>query len=333
MTPPSLEFEYAHGKPTCTAIFRRSPEDFVVEEIYNNELTGEGEHFWLKIKKRGENTDWIAKKLANYFSVRTMDVGYGGKKDRHAVTTQWFSIYLPKTAHEIDWSAFIDMAKVDAELLASTSHKSKLKKGEHDANAFTISLHDVSDMSAVVAAIEKVKLKGVPNYFGEQRFGRDAGNLEKVVQWVSDPRSIRNKSLRGMVISAARSYLFNSVLSRRVLDGTWTNTLAGDVQENLPTGAMWGRGRSKVEAETAAVESDVLHPFSDWCSALENVGLNQERRPLVLKPIDLDWSVDATSLSLSMSLSSGEYATSVLRELTNLLHIRNDDKMQQQESA
>ncbi len=318
MSTLSLDFAYAYGGPESSALFRRSPEDFVVNEIIDQPISGEGEHFWLRIRKRGENTDWIAKKLANYFSVRTMDVGYGGKKDRHAVTTQWFSIYLPKSEHTIDWPAFINMSGVDAELLESGSHKSKLKKGDHNANTFVIRLHELSHPELLPDTLSKIQSNGVPNYFGEQRFGRDGGNLEKVTQWVADPRSIRNKSLRGLIISSARSYLFNTVLSKRIQDDTWTRVLPGDTETVSASGPLWGRGRSKASLETEALESGLIEGFSEWCSALENVGLNQERRLLALKPSELSWSIDGNSIEIEMTLGSGEYATSVLRELATL---------------
>lgn len=319
MMIPALDFAHAYGAPQTPAVFRRSPEDFVVEECLDMPLTGEGEHFWLKIRKRGENTDWIATKLANYFSVRAMDVGYGGKKDRHAVTTQWFSVYLPKSSHAIDWSAFLEMSGVDAQLLASSSHKSKLRKGEHDANAFVIRLHEIPEPKALVTRLEKILIDGVPNYFGEQRFGREGANLSKAEHWVKDPRSIRNKGLRGIVMSAARAYLFNRVLSLRVANETWRLSLPGDVAEPTPSGPLWGRGRTKTSEDTKKLEDEALLGFENWCAALENVGLNQDRRALVLKPNDLNWTIDGSSIALSMTLGPGQYATSVLREIAVLV--------------
>ena len=327
MSKLSLNFSYAYGEPRSCARFRQTPEDFVVDEIFETSLTNEGEHFWLRIKKRGENTDWIAKKLANYFSVRTMDVGYGGKKDRHAITSQWFSVYLPKTEHKIDWSRFLDMSGLDAELISCASHRSKLKKGEHSANRFVIRLHELSDIDSALERLEQIKSYGIPNYFGEQRFGRDAANLQKVLQWINDPRSIRSKNLRGLIISSARSYLFNRVLSERVKNDTWQAALSGDISENEASGPLWGRGRPKVELATHESETEVLEGFSSWCAALENVGLLQERRSLVLQPRDFSWQKEGSSIEMSMTLRPGEYATSVLRELSKLSNVANDDKI------
>ena len=318
MTRHPLDFAYYLGLPKYSAIFRASPEDFLVEEILNQDLSGEGEHFWLFIKKRGENTDWVAKKLANYFSVRKMDVGYGGKKDRHAETKQWFSVYLPGKTHSIDWEAFIAMANIDAELLDSGSHGRKLKIGQHEANKFSITLHDVGKNEDLVERLEIVAEQGVPNYFGEQRFGLEGRNLDKADRWASDPRSIRDKSLRGIIISSARSYLFNHVLSERIKRGDWLKLTDGDPGSSSPTGPLWGRGLSLAGSELLNFERRELEPFEAWTSALENVGLSQERRELCLKPQGFNYSFDQNSLNISFELGAGQYATSVLRELVSL---------------
>ena len=88
------DFPCAYGEPLGSAVFRQFPEDFQVEEVLGYEPVGEGEHVYLHVIKRGENTAWIAKQIANLAGVQEMDVGYGGRKDRHAVTSQWFSVYL-----------------------------------------------------------------------------------------------------------------------------------------------------------------------------------------------------------------------------------------------
>ena len=317
MSEYSLSFPFAFGEPTATACFRSCPEDFVVDEVFDGSLSGEGEHFWLQIQKRGENTDWVAKKLANHFQVRKMDVGYGGKKDRHAVTTQWFSVYLPGKTHEIDWSAFLEMAKIDARLIAQGSHDRKLKIGHHEANRFVITLRDIEKTAELEARLSAIAERGVPNYFGPQRFGRGGGNLAKVEKWVEDPRGIRDRSLKGLIISSARSYLFNLVLAERLQQQNWLTALAGDPSEQ-PSGPLWGRGLSLASGSTLELESTCLASFSEWKSALENVGLKQERRSLCLNLKDYSHKWDNDRLVLAFTLGSGEYATSVLREIAHL---------------
>lgn len=310
----SLDFAFALGQPLKTAIFRQEPEDFIVDELLAEPLSGEGEHLWLHIKKRGENTDWVNKKIANYFSVRNMDVGYGGKKDRHAVTSQWFSVYLPGQAHDFDWQTFNAMAQLDAELLGASSHTKKFKKGEHLANRFEIRLRNVELDEALIERLVFIKEHGVPNYFGEQRFGRGAANLEKADRWAKDPRSVKDRNLKGILMSSARSYLFNKVLSERVSLGNWQQVLPGDTHPEA-SGPLWGRGRSLVSEETLSLEEGVLAPFDSWSAALENVGLSQERRPLCLRPEGFSWRADGGDVVLNFILGTGQYATSILREL------------------
>jgi len=311
------DFAFAYGAPAQRALFRSKPEDFVVTEVFDEAFSGEGEHFWLKIKKRGENTDWIAGKLAEYFSVKRNDVGYAGKKDRHAVTTQWFSVYMPGREHSIDWQAFLVGSEVDAELLDQQTHSKKLKIGQHQGNHFRITLREIDESSELLERLENIQKNGVPNYFGEQRFGRDFSNIEKVKDWVAAPQKRLKRSMQGMIYSAARSFLFNQVLSERIGNSTWQVSLDGETLDH-PSGPLWGRGRLLVSGETESFETKTLEPFADWCNALEHVGLSQERRSLVLKPKDFAWSFEDGRLVVTMSLGSGQYATTALRELVVL---------------
>ncbi len=314
-----LDFAFAQGEPEQSARFRVSQADFVVDERLEPELSGSGEHLWLRITKRGENTDWVAGKLARHFGVRKGDIGYAGKKDRHAITTQWFSVYLPGREHEPDWQKFIEESELDATLERWGTGNRKLRMGDHSANAFCIRLRDVQQDEALLKRLEGVAREGVPNYFGKQRFGRDGGNLEKVQRWMVDPRAFRDRSLRGMIISSARSYLFNRVLSARVEAGNWTEGLSGEpAPEFGSTGPLWGRGRSLATDALLALESAVLEPYASCCAALENVGLQQERRALNLQPRNFSWAFDGEDMELQFELDPGQFATSVLREIVLL---------------
>lgn len=321
----SLDFPFALGQPERRVGFRETPEDFIVDEVLTETFSDSGEHFWLRIRKRGENTEWLAKKLANYFSVRKMDVGYGGKKDRHAVTSQWFSVYLPGRPHDIDWDAFISMSGVDAQLLEQRSHCRKLKRGAHQANDFCIRLLGTDLKAEIEPRLEQIQACGVPNYFGEQRFGRGGANLDKCVRWVKDPRSVRDRNLKGLLISSARSYLFNCVLADRVKKDNWLHILAGE-SETFASGPLWGRGRSPVTDAALACENEVLEVYSEWREALENVGLLQERRALCLQPTNMEWAFDHKALEIKMRLGTGEFATSLLRELVQWGQVSPEEK-------
>ncbi len=314
--PFPLNFAYAYGEPSSHALFRSKNEDFVVEEELGFSPSGDGEHLIVHIKKRGENTQWVAEKLAKFFGVKNMDVGFCGMKDRNAVTSQWFSVYVRGNRESVNWSEFIEQFELNIDVLSSSFHAQKLRRGAHKSNVFTICLRQVAGIDVVESKLEKVKLNGVPNYFGEQRFGRNSSNLVDASAWVSSQKKIRNKNKRSIVMSAARSFLFNRYLSARVEAGNWNFLVDGDEDLNgCPSGALWGRGKSASKAVALQIEEGVLQPYAAWCDHLEHVGLNQERRSLVLSPIGLSWQREGEDLVIRFGLSSGEYATSVLREI------------------
>lgn len=308
MTRFSLDFPYAYGQPSAQALFRSVPEDFQVDEDLGLELAGSGEHLYVQLRKRGQNTLWLARELARFCGVRDFDVGYSGLKDRQAVTTQWFSVYLPKGL-QCDLAAF---RPEGVELLDAQWHSHKLKAGMHRSNHFVIRLRNLS--APVDHRLEQVA-EGVPNYFGEQRFGIDGGNLEQAQALLVERRNIRNRKERGLILSAARSYLFNRVLAQRVQEGSWSQPLDG---EDEPSGPLWGRGRPLASGETLALETAVLAEWQEWCHALEHQGLQQERRPLRCVPGNFEGHQEAQDLLLSFSLPPGQYATAVLRELVEL---------------
>ncbi len=312
----SLDFPYAYGQPDATADFRVEPSDFQVYEQLGFEPCGEGEHVYLQVEKIGENTAWVAEKIAELAQVLVIDVGYCGRKDRHAITTQWFSIYLPKVDIEPDWMALNSDSIV---VLQVTRHLRKLRRGDHELNKFVIRLRNLGVVAekAFEQKINQIFAQGVPNYFGEQRFGRNANNLPEAHALLVDGRRVRDKQKRGLFLSAARSYLFNQVLAARVAMGNWQTLLEGE-PESVPTAPLWGRGRSAASGEAFAAENLVVAQWAQWCDGLEHAGLKQERRALSLKPSAATWRWLDVEIELTFSLASGEFATTILRELVVL---------------
>lgn len=204
----SLDFPFAYGRPLAKGIFRRIPEDFQVDEHLGYQPDGIGEHVYLQIRKRGENTAWVAQQIAQLAKTNLNDIGYAGRKDRHAVTTQWFSVYLPKGG-EPDWQA---LNTESVSVLNVSRHLHKLRRGEHQLNHFVIRLRDlpVAQQEMLEQRLNLVLQQGVPNYFGEQRFGRGGNNLQQAQQLLVDGKSIRDKQQRGLVLSAARSISCNT---------------------------------------------------------------------------------------------------------------------------
>lgn len=316
-----LDFPYAYGGPDIRADFRRVPEDFFVDENLGFELSGEGEHVFLHLQKRGDNTEWLARQIARLADVQPMDVGFCGLKDRHAVTRQWFSVYLPK-GDEPDWTA---LNSETVTLLAHKRHRQKLRRGQHRGNGFIIVLRNIKG-EVTSEKIETILAEGVPNYFGEQRFGHGGSNLVDADILLRGERKIKNRARRGMLMSAARSWLFNRVLATRILnDGqSWREPLSGEPEDSA-SGPLWGRGRSLASEDTLALEELELTPWLEWCEALEHVGLKQQRRLLMLKPQSVSWNWvepcegdEGQGLRLAFELPPGTYATAILRELAVL---------------
>jgi tRNA pseudouridine13 synthase len=341
------QYSYLYSKPVSQAVMRQTPEDFQVVEIPSFVPEGEGEHEFLLIRKTGENTDWVAKLLASFCQIPVKDVGYAGKKDRHAITEQWFSVRLPLT-RKIDWSLF---GGDSIQVLDSVRHQRKLRLGALLGNRFTIRLKHLSNEVDFVERLEKIK-SGVPNYFGEQRFGRDGGNLVKGLALINGEFKERQRHKKGLYISAVRSWLFNQVTSERVAQGLWHNIMHGDMmmlngsrshflaeaadtalvarlkEYNIHlSGPLWGRGATLVTDEGAIWEGSVLAPWASVTEGLEHLGLQQERRALRLVPEGLRAIKESEGQwLLSFSLPAGSFATSILRELCETLQAEPEEK-------
>ncbi|MFQ5610281.1 MAG: tRNA pseudouridine(13) synthase TruD, partial [Woeseiaceae bacterium] len=218
----------------CSAIIRTQASDFIVDEVLGFSPDGEGEHDFLVIRKTGANTAWVARQLAHYAGIPARDVGYGGLKDRHAITTQAFTVRRPGRAAP-DWSRFVASG---VEIRAIARHGRKLRRGAHKGNRFRIRLrgkeleHHSKAISERIAVIREL---GIPNYFGEQRFGHGGRNLELARSMFAGKRLKRDK--RSIAISAARSYIFNRTLDARVRDGSWNSLRAGDLANLDGTGS------------------------------------------------------------------------------------------------
>ena len=311
------DFPRAYGELLGEAGFRSVNADFKVFEELGFVPSGEGEHVYLEIEKDGDNTAWIARQIAALAGVETRDIGYCGLKDRHAVTRQWFSVYLPKGA-EPDWQ----MLETDTlRVLNRARHKQKLRRGQHLCNRFSIWLRDVTANHALLdQRLQLLFEQGVPNYFGPQRFGIDSGNLALAQRILVDQVKFKNRPKRQMAISAARSYLFNLVLAERVKRDCWRQLMPQETAlevagQALPSGPLWGRGRAPVTGAAQALEVQVLADWQPWCEPLEFTGLNQDRRALVANLQDLNWLWDGNDIRLDFALGVGCYATSVIAEL------------------
>ena len=328
-------FARAYPAP-LTGHFRSQPEDFIVDEQMDIALSGSGEHLWLRVRKTGANTDWVAGQLARCAGVPAKEVGYAGLKDRHAVTIQWFSLQLPGMA-DPDFS----ILPAEIEILQQQRHDKKLRRGALSSNRFVLTLRECTgDFAQAGSICQQIAQDGIPNYYGEQRFGHNHGNLLKAERWFQGEFKPKQRNQRSLYLSAARSWIFNHILGARVAQGNWNQRLPGDVftfadgnswfaddaspelqqrldaQEIHPTGALWGRGGLPALLEAGELEAAQANLFPIFCAGLEKQGLKQERRALRIKVEDIALeTVDAGTLKLSFGLPPGAYATVLLEQL------------------
>lgn len=343
------QFAYRRGDPACSAVIKQEFEDFQVDEVLGFEPTGAGEHLYLRIRKQDLGTTDAALSLARTLGTRTADIGYSGMKDRRAITSQWFSV-PERSARGLRAG---DRLGAGMELLEIRANDRKLRIGSHRANLFQIRLRNLAgDRDDLQARLETAARDGVPNYFGPQRLGRALSNVSQAQDYFrafDDMRERRRPptARKRMLLSAARSFLFNAILSRRVTEGTWCSLLPGEVlnlngtrrlfsvageselaalAERLqsldihPTGLLAGAVKDsdpyRATGAVATLEAEVLADFPILGEGLVAAGLQASRRALRLVPDDLTVaSTQDDTLVIRFSLGAGGYATSLLREL------------------
>ena len=326
----------AWGEAAGSAVIRSSPEDFQVREQLGFELTGEGEHAFLYLEKRCLNTMELLERVASISGVGERDIGISGLKDRNAVTSQWFSVGLAGRP-EPDWLQLEE--KGDVRLLEVARHRRKLKRGVHRANHFSLILRQVQgEQQSLVDRLEQIQSGGVPNYFGEQRFGRGGATLEQARRWMQKGGRRISRNKRGLYLSALRSDLFNNLLAARVAAGDWNQVNNGDVCILQGTRSHFRCEDADADIQRRVAAAD-LHPalplwgrgeltqpagHSQTCEFLERAGLELDWRATRVMPDDFCWRFcDDGSLQLDFALGAGSYATALLAEFVQYKEKRN----------
>ena len=339
LAPPT-----AWGEPLGTGVLRVSPEDFEVDEILGFAASGEGPHALLRVRKRGANTEWVARELARAVGVKPFEVGFAGLKDRNAVTTQHFTVPRGKRAAE----EFLGLKGEGYEVLSAAAHQRKLPRGALEGNRFVIVVRGLAcDAAQLAQRVQNLAAGGCPNYFGEQRFGREAGNLgqvlhraQRLAEGAHSDRRNRGRDDAGFMLSAARSLIFNAMLAERVTRGTWNRLSIGDVA-NLdgrgsvfaidaldaeleqrcaaldvhPTAPLVGQGESLARGEVLALEDAITAQFPEALAVIHAEGMKPERRALRIRVRELEHEYSGDTLQLRFALSAGSFATTVLREI------------------
>lgn len=345
------ELTYLHVQPhatspTASATFRQLPEHFqVTEQLTPPSADEQGEHQWLWVRKRGANTVYVAEQIAAFAGVSPRQVSYAGLKDRHAETWQWFSIQLPGQAI-LAWQ---ELQHPEFAVERAVLQPKKLRLGFHNGNRFRIRLTDVTDMNALLERWQHVTEVGFPNYFGEQRFGRDGANLAKAKRWFEAGRKYRvNRNQQSFLLSSVRSYLFNEVVSARIaaqrlkpevgdtlgLAGSRSFFRAEQVDSELLerfssgdvhlTAPLAGDEKQLNDSEIGVFERSCCAEF--WLQGLRQQRVEAARRPLLAHPHDPHYvHIDDTTVDLEFSLDAGAFATSLLREVVQLTNAQNSD--------
>lgn len=337
------ELARAHGPILGHARYRVRPEDFYVDEELPFVPDGTGEHLLVQVEKRGNNTSWVGQRLSQFAGIHPRLVSFSGRKDRHAVTRQWFSLQLTGKADP----DFSQLSEPGVRVLASYRHGRKLRTGTHRINRFVLVLRDIAAECAVVdARLALIATAGVPNYFGDQRFGAhlagaEGGTLAMAREAVATGRLPQRPERRGLVISVLRSAIFNAVLDARVRNGSWNQVLPGElvmldgangrwfaedgdlalaarcaVQDVHPGGPLAGAGGTQPTGAAYELEAQVMAGYDDWLAALLRWRVESGRRALRSRVLDLahEW-LEPGVLRLSFGLWRGSFATVVLREI------------------
>jgi tRNA pseudouridine13 synthase len=337
------------------ARFKERPEDFVVEEVPAYLPSGAGEHLYVTLRKTGRTTPEVVRALCRQLEVDPAGAGWAGMKDKHATTVQTVSVALPVAVDPSDALSRID--EPGLEILSFARHGNKLKPGHLLGNRFEIRLRGLSagDRAAIVAALENAARRGVPNFFGPQRFGRDGDNPTHALAWLAGTeRGPRDRKQQRFWFSALQSLLFDDVLRRRVSDGTWCDVLPGDLAKRHDSGGMFlvalegselDDARARAEARLVSATGPMFGASMRWPegpvealerSVLEARGVAEERlvtfrslgegtrRPLrmLVEGLSTEARDASDELLCRFTLPKGGYATTLLATCCTLVEPR-----------
>lgn len=326
------------GVPGCGGAFKLSPEDFEVEELPAYLPSGEGEHLFVRVEKRGRDTREVVRALAAALGVPEGEVGVAGMKDRQAVTRQWLSV--PARAEGKLESFALEGVRV----LEARRHGNKLRTGHLRGNRFRLRLRDVRDAGAARESFAQLVARGLPNYFGEQRFGRAGDNADLGRKLLLGERLPRrpDRFQRKLYLSAFQSRLFNAALAARLEAGTFAQALLGDVLrkedtgglfvceapevdgprvaafEVSPAGPLFGPKMPKAAHAVAEAEAALLAAEGVTLEDLKARGGGETeggRRAYRVRLGSPELGAEGADLWLSFELPRGSYATEVLHEL------------------
>lgn len=323
--------------PKQTALLKAECADFVVKEQLGYDMSGDGEFVALKVRKTDCNTLFVGEQLAKFAGISARNMSYAGLKDRKAVTEQWFSLQMPGQPTP-DFSQF---SLEGVEILDVTRHQRKIRIGSLQGNHFEILLRNVEETDELKVRLDFLAKNGFPNYFTEQRFGRDGNNLTQALRWANGEIKVKDRNKRSFYLSAARSEIFNLIVAKRIELGLAQQVLNGDIlqlngshswfvvdesedlaqlqqrlaqQDVLLTAPLIG------EEEKSAVdfEHEIFAQHQALFDLMRQERMKAARRAILMQPQHFQWQFEPNGLRLQFALPAGSYATALIRELVNI---------------
>ena len=323
--------------PKQTALLKAEYADFVVKEQLGYDMSGDGEFVAVKVRKTDCNTLFVGEQLAKFAGISARNMSYAGLKDRKAVTEQWFSLQMPGQPTP-DFSQF---SLEGVEILDVTRHQRKIRIGSLQGNHFEILLRNTEETDELKERLDFLAKNGFPNYFTEQRFGRDGNNLTQALRWANGEIKVKDRNKRSFYLSAARSEIFNLIVAKRIELGLAQQVLNGDIlqlngshswfvvdesedlaqlqqrlaqQDVLLTAPLIG------EEEKSAVdfEHEIFAQHQALFALMRQERMKAARRPILMQPQQFQWQFEPNGLRLQFDLPVGSYATALIRELVNV---------------
>lgn len=329
--------KYPYGSPHQTGVIKSQADDFRVSENLGFDACGEGEHLFLHIEKTNLTTQDLIEQVAREFSVKARDIGYSGLKDKLAVTKQWLSVHLPGQMNSVKIPS-----SSHYQLLQHGWHNKKIRSGSHRSNSFEVTVRGVTELSnQTQQQINDIKMTGMANYFGEQRFGAQQDNVERAIHTFTNERRTRklSRTKRGLYISSLRSFLFNQILSQRLEKNHWHQPLQGDVymlsgshslfsgtiddsileryqQQDISSAAsLYGEGVSMLSENALAIEEAVYNQYPEVIACLvgQKVKLQMRTTRVTVEGFNVVHDLNSHSLKVTATLPSGCFFTTLLK--------------------
>ena len=323
--------------PKQTALLKAECADFVVKEQLGYDMSGDGEFVAVKVRKTDCSTLFVGEQLAKFAGISARNMSYAGLKDRKAITEQWFSLQMPGQPTP-DFSQF---SLEGVGIIDVTRHQRKIRIGSLQGNHFEILLRNAEETDELKVRLDFLAKNGFPNYFTEQRFGRDGNNLTQALRWANGEINVKDRNKRSFYLSAARSEIFNLIVAKRIELGLAQQVLNGDIlqlngshswfvvdesedlaqlqqrlaqQDVLLTAPLIG------EEEKSAVdfEHEIFAQHQALFSLMRQERMKAARRPILMHPQYFQWQFELNGLRLQFALPAGSYATALIRELVNI---------------